>query len=134
MAKAKIQDIRNLVLCGHGGCGKTTLVDNMLVKTGTVTSHPSVDDGSSICDFDPEEKHHKYTIEAKLVHFDHAGNDGLFPNARYHLQDCEMNYATGRCWVPLAGIGQDDSVVTAVSQRPRAPRPMSNYLHTVISQ
>ena len=73
MAKAKIQDIRNLVLCGHGGCGKTTLVDNMLVKTGSVTSHPSVDDGTSICDFDAEEKHHKYTIEAKLVHFDHAG-------------------------------------------------------------
>lgn len=74
MAKAKIEDIRNLVLCGHGGCGKTTLVDNMLVKTGAVNAaHPSVDEGSSICDFDPEEKHHKYTIEAKLVHFEHAG-------------------------------------------------------------
>ncbi|MDO8878205.1 MAG: N-acyl homoserine lactonase family protein [Pseudolabrys sp.] len=31
------------------------------------------------------------------LHFDHAGNDGLFPNARFHLQDCEMDYATGRC-------------------------------------
>lgn len=31
------------------------------------------------------------------LHYDHAGNYDLFPNARYHLQDCEMAYATGRC-------------------------------------
>ncbi len=73
MAKAKIQDIRNLVLCGHGSAGKTTLVDQTLAKTGAVNGHPSVDDGTSVCDFDAEEKHHKYTIEATLVHFDHGG-------------------------------------------------------------
>ncbi len=31
------------------------------------------------------------------LHYDHAGNYGLFPRARYHLQDLEMAYATGRC-------------------------------------
>jgi len=31
------------------------------------------------------------------MHYDHAGNYDLFPAARYHLQDCEMAYATGRC-------------------------------------
>jgi glyoxylase-like metal-dependent hydrolase (beta-lactamase superfamily II) len=31
------------------------------------------------------------------MHYDHAGNDELFPNARYHLQDDEMQYASGRC-------------------------------------
>ncbi|MCC7346724.1 MAG: N-acyl homoserine lactonase family protein [Variibacter sp.] len=31
------------------------------------------------------------------LHYDHTGNYDLFPNARYHLQDCEMAYATGRC-------------------------------------
>lgn len=30
------------------------------------------------------------------LHYDHTGNYGLFPNARYHLQDLEMGYATGR--------------------------------------
>ena len=30
------------------------------------------------------------------MHYDHAGNLGLFPNARFHLQDSEMNYVTGR--------------------------------------
>jgi glyoxylase-like metal-dependent hydrolase (beta-lactamase superfamily II) len=31
------------------------------------------------------------------LHYDHAGNHDLFPGARFHLQDCEMAYATGRC-------------------------------------
>jgi glyoxylase-like metal-dependent hydrolase (beta-lactamase superfamily II) len=31
------------------------------------------------------------------LHYDHAGNYDAFPNARYHLQDCEMAFATGRC-------------------------------------
>ncbi|MEM5367550.1 N-acyl homoserine lactonase family protein [Paraburkholderia azotifigens] len=31
------------------------------------------------------------------MHYDHAGNHSLFPRARYHLQDREMAYCTGRC-------------------------------------
>lgn len=31
------------------------------------------------------------------LHYDHAGNHDLLPNARYHLQDAEMEFATGRC-------------------------------------
>ena len=31
------------------------------------------------------------------MHYDHAGNDGLFPAATYHVQDREMAYCTGRC-------------------------------------
>jgi glyoxylase-like metal-dependent hydrolase (beta-lactamase superfamily II) len=31
------------------------------------------------------------------MHYDHAGNHGLFPNARYHIQDREMAFCTGRC-------------------------------------
>jgi glyoxylase-like metal-dependent hydrolase (beta-lactamase superfamily II) len=31
------------------------------------------------------------------LHYDHCGNYDLFPRARYHLQDREMAYATGRC-------------------------------------
>ena len=73
MAKAKVEDIRNLVLCGHGSTGKTTLVDRLLVKTGAVSANPSVDDGTSICDFDPEEKEHKYSVEAAVTHFTHGG-------------------------------------------------------------
>lgn len=59
---------RNIALCGHGSIGKTSLIDALLQYTGTVSGSHSVDDGTSICDFDPEEKLHKHTIEAKVLH------------------------------------------------------------------
>jgi len=69
----KVEDIRNIVVCGHGSSGKTSLVDKLLVKTGAVKANPSVDEGTSLCDFDEEEKHHKHSIEASLTHFDYGG-------------------------------------------------------------
>lgn len=73
MPKYKVQDIRNIALCGHGSSGKTTLVDKMLNVTGAVTRPASVDDGTSVCDFDEVEKAHKYSIESAITHFEHAG-------------------------------------------------------------
>ena len=73
MATMKVDDIRNVAFCGHGSAGKTTLIDRLLVKTGAASGEPSVDDGTSICDFDPEEKQHKYTIEATVTNCTHKG-------------------------------------------------------------
>ena len=73
MPKYSVEQIRNIVFCGHGSAGKTTLVDKILTSTGAVSRSASVDDGTSICDFDEEEKQHKYTIEASVVHCDHGG-------------------------------------------------------------
>ena len=69
---SNVGDIRNIAVCGHGSSGKTMLVDHLLVKTGAVTGQPSVDNGTSISDFDEEEKHHKHSVEASIVHFDHG--------------------------------------------------------------
>lgn len=70
---ANVDSIRNVVLCGHGSSGKTSLADSFLALSGAVSGSPSVDDGTSICDFDPEEKNHKYSIEAAVTHFQHGG-------------------------------------------------------------
>ncbi|HTN73650.1 MAG TPA: GTP-binding protein, partial [Pirellulaceae bacterium] len=73
MARATVENIRNIVLCGHSSSGKTTLVDHLLISTGAISGHHSVDDGTSVCDFDPEEKAHKHTVDPKVVHLDYAG-------------------------------------------------------------
>ena len=72
---ANVELIRNVVLCGHGSSGKTSLADAFLVTSGAVSGNPSVDDGTSICDFDPEEKSHKYSIESAATHFKHDGKE-----------------------------------------------------------
>jgi elongation factor G len=64
---------RNLAICGHASAGKTTLVDRLLAVSGAVPGSPDVNDKSSVCDFDEEEKHHGHTIESSLVHLNHQG-------------------------------------------------------------
>jgi len=46
------------------------------------------------------------------MHYDHAGNQDLFPRARYHLQDAEMAYCTGRCMgdSDVGGVFDADAV------------------------
>jgi len=73
MAKYSVETLRNVALCGHRSAGKTTLADRILLQTGMVNRQANVDDGTSICDFDDEEKARKFTIESTIVHFDHAG-------------------------------------------------------------
>jgi elongation factor G len=65
--------IRNVLITGHGGSGKTTLVDAMLFASGTVKHKGSVTDKSSNSDFEKEEKEHGHSIFSCLLHADHQG-------------------------------------------------------------
>ncbi len=67
----KTQDpskIRTLVIAGHQGAGKTSLVDAILHKTGVNDRHGSVDNGSSAADVNDNEIQRKTTIYAKPFH------------------------------------------------------------------
>lgn len=66
-------DIRNIVLLGHGGSGKTSLAEAMLHKTGATNRLGSVDDKTSICDYYDEEKEHQHSIQSAVVNIQHAG-------------------------------------------------------------
>jgi len=61
------KDLRNVVFLGHGNSGKTSLCEAILFRAGATKRQGSVDDGSSILDFDPEEKERKYSIYASMA-------------------------------------------------------------------
>lgn len=73
--KVAVGDIRNLGLVGHGAAGKTTLADAMLFKAGAVTRRGSVDDGTSVSDYDDEEHKRKFSIDTSILHCDYQGKD-----------------------------------------------------------
>src|SRR5215472_15679234 len=73
MAKYKVDDIRNLALVGHGAAGKTSLADGLLFKAGAVERRGSVDDGTSISDYDDEEKKRHFSIDTSVLHLEHKG-------------------------------------------------------------
>jgi elongation factor G len=61
---ANISDIRNIVLLGHGSSGKTSIAEAMLHITGMTNRLGSVDDKSSISDFDEEEKQRGHSLHS----------------------------------------------------------------------
>ncbi len=67
------QDVRNLVLIGHGGTGKTALVDALALKSGAANRRGDSADGSSISNTEPEEKERKQTLTSHVLGFEVDG-------------------------------------------------------------
>ncbi len=67
MATYQTKDIRNIALIGHGASGKTTIAEAMLFRAGATNRMGSVDDGTSIADYEPDEKEKKHTIDTSLL-------------------------------------------------------------------
>ncbi|MCR5117226.1 MAG: elongation factor G [Lachnospiraceae bacterium] len=65
--------IRNVVLLGHGGCGKTSLVEAMAYLAGLTSRMGKIDDGNTISDFGKEEQKRKFSINTSLVSIEWEG-------------------------------------------------------------
>ncbi|HEX6306822.1 MAG TPA: elongation factor G [Longimicrobiales bacterium] len=65
--------IRNVVVLGHGGSGKTTLVDALCFATGTSRRHGSVKDGTALTMYTEEETAHGISIQCSAAFADWHG-------------------------------------------------------------
>ncbi len=69
----EVNNTRNFALIGHGGDGKTTLADSLLMASGVTNRLGSVEDGTSFMNYLPEEKKRRITISASVCAFDFDG-------------------------------------------------------------
>lgn len=63
----RVEQIRNVGLFSHGGAGKTTLAEAMLYVSGAIKAPGRVDDGTSVMDFQPEEKKRGISISTSVA-------------------------------------------------------------------
>ena len=88
--------LRNIVLAGHGGSGKTSLAEALLFDAKVTNRLGSVDNGSSVMDFEPEEVRRNVSISAAFHQYpwkkcriniiDTPGDANFFSDTRSCLQ------------------------------------------------
>jgi elongation factor G len=67
MKEYKTDQIRNVVLLGHGSAGKTSLAEAMLFHSGAVNRLGKVEEGTTVADFDEEEIRRRISLSLSLV-------------------------------------------------------------------
>ncbi len=102
------KDIRNILVAGHAGCGKTTLVEALLYLSGATERMGRVEDGTAASDFDPEEIRRKVSLNASVVPVEYQG-------VKYNLIDAPglFDFETGAA----EGVMAAESVLICVSGR-----------------
>ena len=73
MAKYQVSDIRVIALVGHGASGKTSLADALLHTAKAVDRLGSVDEGTSVSDFDDEEHKRHFSIDTSVLQAEYEG-------------------------------------------------------------
>ncbi|MDD6427090.1 MAG: elongation factor G, partial [Gemmiger formicilis] len=102
------KDIRNILVAGHAGCGKTTLTEALLYMSGATERMGRVEDGTTASDFDPEEVRRKASLNSSIVPVEYEG-------VKYNLIDVPglFDFETGAA----EGIMAAESVLICVSGR-----------------
>lgn len=100
--------IRNILVAGHAGCGKTTLTEALLYKAGSLERMGRVEDGTTVSDFDPEEEKRRASLSTSVVPVEY---DGI----KFNLIDAPglFDFEAGN----YEGIMAADSVLICVSGR-----------------
>jgi len=66
------QDIRNVALVGHAGGGKTLLLEALLLEAGATRAKGSLQRGTTVSDFDEQERRLQHSLDASICGFDHS--------------------------------------------------------------
>jgi elongation factor G len=74
MKEYKTEQIRNVVLLGHGATGKTSLAEAALFLSGGTTRLGRVDDGTTVSDFEPDEVKRKISLSLALIPCEWSGH------------------------------------------------------------
>ncbi|MGM9522782.1 MAG: elongation factor G [Faecousia sp.] len=105
------KDIRNIALLGHGGDGKSALCESMLFLTKAITRLGKRADGTTVSDFDDEEKKRQYSIKTSVIPVEYAGckvnvldNPGYFDFAAEVVQSLRVADAGLICLTAKSGI------------------------------
>lgn len=73
MKQYPASNIKNIALLGHGGSGKTTLADSILYLSGATDRIGKTSDGTTVMDFDPEEKKRKISVSTAVCAAEYGG-------------------------------------------------------------
>ena len=73
MAAVESGKIRNVAVIGHRGTGKTSLVEAMLFQAGAINRLGTIEQGSTVTDWDDDEQRRQMTISATLAHLEWQG-------------------------------------------------------------
>jgi len=133
--------VRNVVLVGHSGAGKTTLVEALLAATGTISRPGSVTDGTTVCDHDPAAVRQQRSVSlacAPLMHdevkvnlLDSPGYADFVGELRAGLRAADaalfvvsavdgMDAATAGLWEECAAVGMPRAVAVSRLDHQRA--------------